>query len=549
MTEQEWRDLCNAQMRDGTPRYDAWATAAMGDHFRPKVATAACAWIERNCAHIKGSAKQEALILEPWQRAMAGLLFGWFRADGTRRYREAFWFLPRKNGKTTLAAAVLLLIMTCDEEPGAEIYSAAADREQAGLVYQQVAGMIRKNPRLERRYRLRESNKSVQLLSSSGKALPTTYKALSAEAGTKHGLNTHCLINDELHAQPNRELVDVLLTSTGSRAQPLVIHITTSDFERPGSICNEKHDYAGKVRDGIIKDHAFLPVIYEASVNDDWKDPATWRRANPNMGISVTEDYLRRECARAIESPAFENTFKRLHLNVRTEQDVRWMPMDRWDACAAEPLCEGPCYMGVDLSSTRDLTAIALYWPETGGCKWWFFLPELTVRERVERNKIPYDQWAREGHIHLTRGNVIDLEFVGAKIIDLCDEFEVIDIAFDPWNAQALWSQLESQNYSLVQFRQGYRSMSGPTKHLEMLVQAERIAHGGNPVARWNASNVVVDMDPAGNLKPNKAKAGEKIDGIVALIMAIGRAIAEAPPAPSIYEERGLLTIGMEDGD
>ena len=312
--------LCQTKI----PGYDPWRDA--GDcHFDQKAARHAIEWIEGELSHVKGAKAREPFLLEDWQRAIIATLFGWKRPDGTRRYRYAFVFVPRKNGKTALAACIILYCLFEDGEAGAEIYGAASEYRQASKVWEHAAGMVRQNPKLlEKAQIFRGQAKAIQRRDDF-----STYAVLasSPEALSHHGGNTHVFVVDELHALSDNEMVDVLETSTGSRRQPLGVYITTSDYEREGSPCNEKHDYAGKVRDGIIRDAAFLPVIYEAARKDDWSKPAVWRRCNPNFGVSVYEEYIVASYAKARELPRFENTFKRLHLNIRTEQAMRWLPV------------------------------------------------------------------------------------------------------------------------------------------------------------------------------------------------------------------------------
>lgn len=517
------------------PGYDPVETA--GDcTFDADRAMFAVAFIEECCQHVKGDLARKPFTLQPWQRAIVANLFGWYRPDGTRRYREAFIFLPRKNGKTTLIAAILVYVLYCDGENGAEIYSAAADRDQARLVFEQARGMVQQEPELNRRAHVYQH--SIVVGGSS-------YKTVSAEAGTKHGYNSHLVVIDELHAQPNRELVDVLMTSTGARSQPLVIHITTSDYERP-SICNEKHDYASKVRDGIIDDVAFLPVIYEAHLEDDWTDPAVWAKSNPNLGVSVSEEYLARECQRAQESPSFENTFKRLHLNIRTEQDVRWLQMDRWDACNKafdmETLAGESCWCGLDLATTTDIAAFVKVFKRDDR---YILVPTFWVpRERIglrdRRDRVPYLQWTREGLITATEGDAIDYAAIERDILADSKVYKIEEIAADPWNATQVLQHLAGENLVVFEHRQGFASMSSPTKEFEKAVLAGRIVHGGHPVLRWMASNVTVETDASAGLKPSKKKSTEKIDGIVAAIMAVGRASMGQPEPPSYYETHGL---------
>ena len=513
--------------------------------FHRKVADQAVAWIERNLTHIEGELAGKPLVLEPWQRAIVGCVFGWFRPNGLRRYREVFQYVPRKNGKSTLLGGLINLVALCDEEPGAQIYSAAAEREQAALVYRQAKGMLLNNPSLESLVKVYATYKSIEYPGQ------TVYKALSADADTKHGFNTHFCAVDELHAHPNRELVDVLDTSMGSRRQPLMWYITTADWDRE-SICNEKYDYACKVRDRVIDDPSFLPAVFEASADDDWTSEATWRKANPNLGVSLSLEYLQRECQRAQDIPGYENTFKRLHLNIRTQNDVRWIRIEDWDrgeaAIDEESLAGRPCYGALDLSSKLDVSAWVMVFPPLSGERSWrvlprFYVPEDGARKRERLDRVPYLTWSTQGFVTLTPGNVIDYEFIKARIAEDARKFDLQEIAYDPWNATQIAIQLQDSGAKVIEFNQGFRSMSEPTKELEKLIVQGNLAHGGNPVLRWMASNVSVETDPAGNVKPSKRKSTERIDGIVALVMAIGRAIAQPPPTQSVYESRGILTF------
>lgn len=523
------------------PGYNPAKTASKGDWFDAKAADACILFFERYLTHIEGALAGKPLKLEPWQQAIVGCAFGWKRTDGTRRYREVFQYVPRKNGKSTMLGGLVNLVAFLDGEPGAQIYSAAAEREQAALVYRQAKGMILQNAELSNGVKIYATFKSIEYPTGS------VYKALSADADTKHGFNSHFICSDELHAHPNRDLIDVLQTSTGSRRQPMLWHITTADFDRE-SICNEKHDYACKVRDGIITDPAFLPVIFEAKSDDDWTSPAVWHKANPNLGVSVSEDYLKRECQRAKETPTYQNTFKRLHLNIRTTNDVAWLQLEDWDKCGdavdEEALRGRLCYGGLDLSSKMDITAFVLLFPPAGEDSKWrilprFWIPGDNAHDRERKDRVPYETWGRKGLITLTDGNVVDYSSVRAQINEDGRSFQIAEIAFDPWNAQAMAQNLTDDGATVVEFGQGFRSMSEPTKELEKLVMAKQVAHGANPVLRWMASNTAVEMDPAGNLKPSKKKSTERIDGIVATVMALGRAIVSENPT-SCYETRGV---------
>lgn len=530
----KWRKLLRR-----IPGYDPFASAGECE-FDARAAQDAIDFFRLCLTHVKGEKARQPFLLEPWEQAIVANLFGWKRPGGSRRYREAFIFVARKNGKTTFAAGLVHLVAFTDGEPGAELYSAGADRDQARLVFAQAKGMIENDPDL--RARATVYHNAITYPDGG------SYKAISAEAFTKFGFNTHFAVIDELHAQPNRELVDVLITSTGARRQPLIVHITTSDYDREGSICNEKYEYACRVRDGIIDDPSFLPVIYEATEADDWTKISTWRKANPNLGVSLSVEYLRRECLRAQETPTYENTFKRLHLNIKTRTDVKWLAMDKWDSCGGDldpgELAGQACYAGLDLASTTDIAALVLLFPGVGNAVLPFFwVPAESARIRERRDRVPYETWARQGLIEMTEGNVIDYDVIRRRINELGELYNIREIAVDRWNAQQIITQLDGDGFEVVPFGQGYASLSGPSKELEKLVLSCDLRHGGHPVLRWMASNVMAETDAAGNIKPSKKKSREKIDGIVGLVMALGLAIVAEPPQRSVYEDRGVIVI------
>ena len=528
------------------PGYDPFATAEWDHYFDAKAAARAVDFFPACLTHIEGALAGKPFVLEPWQKSIIANLFGWKRGDGTRRYREAFIFVPRKNGKTPMAAGIALYTLFCDGEKGQQDYCAAAEREQAALVFRHAKGMVENEPELSRRCKIFGGlgQRSITI-ENEGSFL----KVLSADADTKHGGNSHLVIIDELHAQPNRDLVDVLQTSMASknRRQPLMIYITTSDFDRP-SICNEKQDYAEKVRDGVINDAAFLPVVFKAAAGDDWRTVETWKKANPNYGVSVSEEYFKRECERAQNEPTYENTFKRLHLNIRTEQDVRWIQLDAWDKCGAvkftaEELAGELCNGGLDLSSTTDIAALNLFFPNCKRTISFFWVPRDRAEAREKRDRAPYLTWARQGLIELTPGNVIDYQFIRRRLAEIKNKFNIQRVAYDPWNATQFALQLKDQDgFDMVEFRQGYVSMNEPCKQIERMVMGGELQHGGNPVLRWMAGNVTATTDAAGNIKMDKAKSTEKIDGMVALAEAVGISLEGA--GVSIYETKGITVIG-----
>lgn len=508
--------------------------------FDEAAADRAVAFFDKVLTHTKGEWAGQPLKLSDWQaNGIIRPLFGWKRADGTRRYRTAYIQIPRKAGKSTLAAGIALYLLLADGEPGAEVYSAAADRDQAAIVFDMAKQMADAAPAVRKRVQAFKRALTVPGTASS-------YKVLSSEAYTKHGLSAHGIVVDEVHALPNRELWDVLTTSTGARRQPLTVAITTAGFDR-NSLCYELYDYACKVRDGIIDAPAFLPVIYEAAADDDWKAPATWRKAHPGLGVSVKEEYFEAECMKAQQLPSYENTFRRLLLNQWTEQDVRWMPMHEWDACGTPlpDLTGRPCFAGLDLSTTTDITALVLAFPDGPRLHLlpFFWVPKEGITKRARRDRVPYDVWQRDGLIEGTEGNVVDYDVIRKRINELAEKYQIKEIALDRWNATQLSTQLAGDGFDMIAFGQGYASMTAPTKELEKRVLGRELCHGGNPVLRWMASNVSVTNDPAGNIKPDKAKSTERIDGIVAAMMALGRAMVADEVTPSRYESEGFAFV------
>jgi len=534
------------------PGYDPFRDAG-GCWFNDGLAQLAIDFFPECLRHVEGALAGQPFVLERWQKAIVGNLFGWQRKDEkgrtVRRYRESLVYVPRKSGKTPLAAGIALFVLFCDGEIGQQDFIAAGDREQAGMLFRQAKGMIEQEPYLADRCRIYGGSGSSFASRSIVVESENSYlRVVSADADTKHGGNTHLAVIDELHVQPNRDLVDVFQTSMASanRKQPLMLLITTADFMRE-SICNEKYDYACKVRDGIIADPSFLPVIYEAKPDDPWDDETVWAKANPNLNVSVSLDYLRRECQRAKEIAAYENTFRRLHLNQRTETDVRAIPMEKWDAIQTEVSageCEGrSCFAGLDLATTTDVAALVLLFPPQDSTGPYFVLPFFWIpgegaRQRERRDRVPYETWGRQGYITLTTGDVIDYDVIRRDINELGQRFNILEIAADRWNATQIITQLDGDGFTVFPYGQGYASMTAPTKEMLGLVVAGRLVHGGNPVLRWMASNLATESDAAGNLKPSKKKSTERIDGMVATIMALGRAMVT--PCGSIYETQGM---------
>lgn len=485
-----------------------------------------------DCLVLTSGAKAgQPFKLERWQADWLATLNGWRDRNGNRRYQEGLYATPRKQGKTEIGAGVAIYMLGPDGEQRAQVYSAAKTRDQASMVYEPAAIMARTSQVLARRFTITPSRKQISF-----EPTASYYRALSADAGAAHGLNPHCVLFDELHNQTSRDLYDALKSGQGARANRLFLSLTTAGHGRE-TICREVWTLAQQVRDGVAKMPRFLPLIYETPPDADWTSEDVWRAANPNCGVTVPIDFYREEFLRAKETPAYENTFRNLYLNQWTEQAVRWLPMDRWDACGVEPIDEAAlagreCWAGLDLSTTTDLTAFALAFPLADGsvvllCKFW--RPEGTTDSAIRRDHVDYRDLARRGLITLTPGSVVDHDRVRNDILALRDRYRIEEIAFDPWNATQMMTQLRGDGLTVVEHRQGFGSMSGASKEFERLVVGGTLRHGGNALLRWNAANVAIDTDPAGNIKPTKAHSTGRIDGIVAAIMACGRAVTATP--------------------
>lgn len=499
-------------------------------------------WIERFCCHTTGEWAGRRLTLEPWQRDLVVELFGRVQRDGRRRYRTALIGIPRKNGKSTLAAALALRLLFADREPGAEVYSVAADRDQARIVFGIAKGMVESTPALARNALVRRNWIEIPRSQS-------IYRVLSADAPRKHGLNPHAVIFDELHAQPSRELWDVMTSGQGARRQPLTVAITTAGFDRQ-SICWELFDYGRKVNARVVKDPSFFFRWWGADESAPWDEPATWEAAQPNLGVSVSMDFLEAEARTAKHQPGRQNTFRRLYLNQWTQASSRWIDLGAYDRSAGlvdeSTLVGRRCYGGLDLANTTDIAALSWVFPpaETGGqfeALWRFFLPEDALGALDRRTAGQASVWASQGWIQLTEGDVLDHSAVLAQVDRDAQAFDVAELAYDRWGMTQLRNDLADAGMTVVPIGQGFASLSPPTKELERLILAGRWRHGGNPVMRWMMDNVVVRQDPAGNIKPDKAKSTEKIDGVVAAVMALDRATRHEEPAKSVYEGRGLV--------
>lgn len=515
-------------------------------HYDKAKADRAVAFIE-NLRHTKGKWAGKKFLLLPWQEQIIRDLFGIVGENGKRQFLTAYVEIPKKQGKSELAAAIALYLLYADNEPSAEVYGAACDRSQASIVFDVAKQMVQMTPALLKRSKITAATKRIVNYSNAG-----FYQVLSAETGTKHGLNVSGLVFDEIHAQPNRKLYDVLTKGSGdAREQPLFFIITTAGTDK-NSICYELHSKALDIKAGRKKDHTFYPVVYGLTEADDWNDESNWYKANPSLGHTISIDRVREAYKNALENPAEENVFKQLRLNIWTSATVCWIPDHIYDRgnlpIDMESLQRRECYGGLDLSSTSDITAFVLVFPPKAENEKYivlpfFWLPEDTLELRCRRDHVLYDVWELQRYIQTTEGNVIHYGFIEKFIEELGEKYHIKEIAFDRWNATQMVQNLEGMGFTVVPFGQGYKDMSPPSKELYKLLMEGKINHGGHPVLKWMAQNVVMRQDPAGNIKPDKEKSVEKIDGIVATIMALDRCIRNKDDGGSIYDERGIIVF------
>ena len=515
-------------------------------HYDKKKADRAVTFIENLC-HTKGKWAGTPFWLLPWQEQLIRDIFGIVKPDGNRQFRTAFVEICKKVGKSELAAAIALYLLYADNEPSAEVYGAAADRQQASIVFDVAKQMVEMSPALMKRSKLMGATKRIVNYGNAG-----YYQVLSAEVGGKHGFSVSGLVFDEIHTQPNRQLYDVLTKgSSDARQNPLHFIITTAGNDRH-SIAYELHTKAVDILEGRRVDPTFYPVVYGLKDDEDWEDEANWYKVNPSLGYTVDVERLRDAYREAKQNPADEITFKWLRCNMWVSSTVAWIP-DAIYMRGNEPIdmasLEGrDCYAGLDLSSTGDITALVLIFPprdedEKFVLLPYFWIPEETIPKRVKANSVPYDIWEKQGYIMSTEGNVIHYDFIEKFIMDLSEKYHILEIAVDRWNATHVIQNLEDNGLTMVPFGQGFASMSAPTKEFYRLLMEGKIIHGGHPVMRWMAGNVVVDTDPAGNIKVTKAKSKEKIDGIVAAIMALDRAVRHESEGRSVYDTRGIILI------
>ena len=516
-------------------------------HYDKEKADRAVKFIENLC-HTKGKWAGKRFWLLPWQEQLIRDIFGIVKPDGYRQFRTAFVEICKKVGKSELAAAIALYLLYADNEPSAEVYGAAADRQQASIVFDVARQMVEMSPALLKRSKIMGATKRIVNYGNAG-----YYQVLSAEVGGKHGFSVSGLVFDEIHTQPNRQLYDVLTKgSSDARQNPLHFIITTAGTDRH-SIAYELHTKAIDILEGRRVDPTFYPVVYGLKDDEDWEDEANWYKVNPSLGYTVDIERLRDAYREAKQNPADEITFRWLRMNQWVSSTTAWIPDQIYQRGNEEidlKSLEGrECYGGLDLSSTGDITAFVLMFPPRDDEEKYillpfFWVPEETIPQRVKANSVPYDVWERQGYLMSTEGNVIHYDFIEKFIEELGEKYHILEIAFDRWGATQMVQDLEGMGFTVVPFGQGYSSMSPPTKEFYKILMEGNMVHGGHPVLRWMAGNVVIDTDPAGNIKVTKARSKEKIDGIVAAIMALDRCIRnQVQKQGSIYDERGILFI------
>lgn len=502
-----------------------------------------------NLRHTKAKWAGKRFWLLPWQETLVRDIFGTVKEDGTRQFRTAYVEICKKVGKSELAAAIALYLLYADNEPSAEVYGAAADRQQASIVFDVAKRMVELTPALLKRSKIMGATKRIVNYSNAG-----IYQVLSADVGNKHGFSVSGLVFDEIHNQPNRNLYDVLTKgSSDARANPLHFIITTAGNDR-NSIAFELHTKALDILNGRREDPTFYPVVYRLADDEDWTDEKNWYKVNPSLGYTVEIDRLRDAFREAQQNPADEVTFRWLRLNQWVSSTVAWIPDQIYalgnEAIDMESLKGRECYGGLDLSSSGDITAFVLVFPPHNGKEKYvilpfFWVPQDTIPLRVRRTSVPYDKWQAQGYLMATEGNVIHYGFIEKFIDDLGKIYNIKEIAYDRWGAVEMTQALEGMGFTVVPFGQGFSSMSPPTKRFYELLMEGKMVHGAHPVLRWMAGNVVVDTDPAGNIKVTKRRSPDKVDGIVAAIMALDRCIRHEENTGSVYDDpdRGLFVF------
>lgn len=511
-----------------------------GRYFDKKTAMRAIRFIEK-FEHTKGEWAGQRFRLEPWQQFVLWNIFGWKNADGTRRFRYAYIEIARKNGKTALSAGVGLYMLFADGESRPEVYSAATVKDQAKICFSDAVKIVKATDL--KNYLTPYRNSIVYELKGG------TMKPLSSDYGTHDGLNPSCGIIDEFHAHKDSGMFDVIKSAFGARRQPLMFIITTAGFDKSG-VCYAYRENVIKVLRGVNEDDSLFGIIYTLDDKSEWDDPKMWIKANPNLGVSLSADYLADQVKDAKNRPEAVRNVMTKNVNLWVDAERTWILDDAWQKCigTTDPadLKGCACWGGLDLSNVSDITAYVLLFHENDRFQLlpFFWIPEEKMLEKIRKENINYDKWVAEGYITVTPGNVIDYDFVKADILRIVADYDLRTSAYDRWNSSQTIIDLQNEGMECNPFGQGYGSMSAPTKEFEKLVLTGKIEHFGNPVLRWMLASTLVKTDPAGNIKPDKEKSTQKIDGIVATIMALGEWMtAQANDENNPYENRGLLTL------
>ncbi len=511
-----------------------------GWYFDKKAAMRAIRFIEK-LKHTKGEWAGQRFRLEPWQQFVLWNIFGWKNADGTRRFRYAYIEIARKNGKTALSAGIGLYMLFADGESRPEVYSAATVKDQAKICFSDAVEIVKATDL--KNYLTPYRNSIVYELKGG------TMKPLSSDYGTHDGLNPSCGIIDEFHAHKDSGMFDVIKSAFGARRQSLMFIITTAGFDKSG-VCYAYRENVIKVLRGVNEDDSLFGIIYTLDDKSEWDDPKMWIKANPNLGVSLSADYLADQVKDAKNRPEAVRNVMTKNVDLWVDAERTWILDDVWQKCigTTDPadLKGCACRGGLDLSNVSDITAYVLLFHENDRFQLLphFWIPEEKMLEKVRKENINYDKWAAEGYITITPGNVIDYDFVKADILRIVADYDLRTSAYDRWNSSQTIIDLQNEGMECNPFGQGYGSMSAPTKEFEKLVLTGKIEHFGNPVLRWMLASTLVKTDPAGNIKPDKEKSTQKIDGIVASIMALGEWMtAQANDESNPYENRGLLTL------
>ena len=514
-------------------------------YFDESSANRAVDFIELFCSHTKGELSGKKLNLEDFQKDIVKNIFGWKnKKTNLRKFRQCFIFMPRKNGKTTLMVGIALYMLYSDGEKGAEIVSAAADKEQARLSFSIAKSMVLANQNLSSRSNTFRDSITYDKVGS-------YYKVISADADTKHGLNLSCCLLDEIHSHKNRDLYDVLLTSMGARKQPLLLCITTAGAANvKDHISKELYNYSKSLIKGTIKDETFLSYIYEANEKDDIHSEEVWEKANPGYGTILSKEFMMQQSQKAKNELSFENTYRRLHLNQFVTNESKFISDGKWMDCKSNISIDNfkgkVVYAGLDLASTRDITCLSLLFPDNDDGYDLFlysFIPDENAKKRSQRDKVNYIKWEKEGYINFTPGDVCDYNYIKHKIREVSDNFDLKMVAYDRWGATSLVIDMIEEGCPMIPVGQGYKTLSPSTKEFEKLILSKKIRHDGNPVLRWMMNNIVITQDPAGNVKPDKSKSSEKIDGVISSIMALSEAMENKNKGGSTYDNKEIFFV------